>query len=133
MRRRAGVIIIDDSKVLLLYRRSDHWGSLAEYYVVPGGGVEAGETDEQAAIRELKEEAGLNIELNQKILEFENKNQMEIFFTCKSYTGVIEMNAEERSKISENNYTELRWIDLNEISSLPLVPQQIKDWIIDIY
>ena len=52
------VIIRDDEGQILLERRSDcgWWG-------MPGGRVEAGETVEQAAIREVFEETGLTVRI----------------------------------------------------------------------
>ncbi len=47
MRVRAGVVVIRQGKLLLIHRH--RMGD--EYYVVPGGGVDPGETPEQTAQR----------------------------------------------------------------------------------
>lgn len=47
MRNRAAVILLDGEKVALI--RREKMGSV--YYVFPGGGIEEGETPEQAAKR----------------------------------------------------------------------------------
>ena len=49
--------IIDDNKILIQDRVSDVWHGLA----VPGGHVKSNETPEQACIREIKEETGLDV------------------------------------------------------------------------
>jgi 8-oxo-dGTP diphosphatase len=53
-----GVVVSDDRNRVLLMRRNDEgtWG-------LPGGGLEAGETWEQAARRECREETGWDIQL----------------------------------------------------------------------
>lgn len=49
-------IIIKDNKVLLFFRNRLISGKIIEYYAIPGGGLEPGETIEKCTIRELKEE-----------------------------------------------------------------------------
>ena len=55
-----GVVVWRDGKVLLVKRgqapRRGHWS-------IPGGGQELGETLQEAACREVKEETGINIEV----------------------------------------------------------------------
>ena len=47
---------------LLLTRRSGHLRSHAGQWALPGGRIDAGETPEQAALREMQEEVGLQLE-----------------------------------------------------------------------
>lgn len=57
----ADVLIADEKKgILLIKRRTDPFKGK---YGLPGGMVEYGETVEKAAVREVKEETGLDVEL----------------------------------------------------------------------
>jgi ADP-ribose pyrophosphatase YjhB (NUDIX family) len=53
-----GVIILNSEGHILIGKRK---GSHSPYYSIPGGKLEAGETFEDGAIREVKEETGLEI------------------------------------------------------------------------
>ena len=63
-RRSARLLIIEPAGRVLLFRFVFKKGPLAgeDYWATPGGGVEEGETFEQAAIRELREETGIPVE-----------------------------------------------------------------------
>jgi len=50
-----GCIIINNGKVLLVKQTKGHWG-------FPKGHVEANETEEETAIREVKEELGITLD-----------------------------------------------------------------------
>src|SRR5215207_3305928 len=63
MRIRAGIVLIKENKVALIER---HRGGL-DYFVFPGGGVDEGESVEQAAVREAMEELGIEVAIKQKV------------------------------------------------------------------
>lgn len=56
-----GIAVVKDNKILVV-RRAMHDDTLAGEWELPGGGVDAGETIEEGAIRELHEETGLEVD-----------------------------------------------------------------------
>jgi len=83
MRTRAGIILIEDDKVALIER---HRAGL-EYYVFPGGGVEEGETPEQAAFREAMEELGIEVAIRQKVAIIHFGFSTQVYFLVEQVGG----------------------------------------------
>ncbi|HET6594843.1 MAG TPA: NUDIX domain-containing protein [Anaerolineales bacterium] len=84
MRIRAGIVLIQDHKVALIER---HRAGL-DYFVFPGGGVEKGESLEQAAVREAMEELGVEIVLRQKVAEVRvGQTSRHIYFLVEQIGG----------------------------------------------
>lgn len=53
----ASAVVISDGQVLLIKRRD------VEVWALPGGAIDSGESIAQAAVREVKEETGIDIHL----------------------------------------------------------------------
>lgn len=84
MRTRAGIVLIQDNKVALMerYRAGLH------YFIFPGGGVDEGESVEQAAIREAMEELGIEIAIKQRVAELQwGQKSRQIYFLVEQTGG----------------------------------------------
>jgi len=124
MQKRAVAIIIKDRKVLLMHRIKNG----KEYFVFPGGGVEEGESLEQAVVREIKEELGLDVKIEKELFVIENQGRQEVYFLVKSFTGKPKLGGEEKERMSKNNQYFPVWLKIDEaINLLNLYPEQAKD------
>ena len=61
----AALIFSKDGKILMGTKDPKKGGVYSDCWHLPGGGVEPGETNKQAVIREVKEETGLDISAEQ--------------------------------------------------------------------
>ncbi len=120
----AKALILFKGKYLLLLR-NNYEDIAPSQWDIPGGGIELGESFEQALIREVKEEAGMDIS-SSKIIPIrkwqKNKNGVDIGgldFLCllSSFQKVI-LSAE---------HTRLQWLSGEEISNNTEIPDWIKE------
>ncbi|MGX1828121.1 NUDIX hydrolase [Paenibacillus taichungensis] len=102
-----------NSKILMVRNvddSSDRWS-------LPGGAVEREETLDQAAIREAKEETGLDIKVHGIVAvnecKFPEKEEHVIFITFKG--EVISGNEEI---VRPNEISEIAWIDIEKAEQL---------------
>jgi 8-oxo-dGTP pyrophosphatase MutT (NUDIX family) len=84
MRIRAGIVLVKENKVALIER---HRAGL-HYFVFPGGGADAGESPEEAAIREAMEELGIEVAIRQKVAEVRlGQKSKQIYFLVEQTGG----------------------------------------------
>lgn len=107
-------------------------GSIKEYYVIPGGGQEENETLEENVKRELKEEFNVDIETLGYLGMDEYEDTIDHFFHCKIINGTPVLGGEELERMSDENYYEIRYIDLmdledTDINSKDKIKKAIKE------
>ena len=86
--RLAGIVPLQDG-FAFMHRIGVQNHPIGEYYTFPGGGREGEETFEEGAIREIKEEFGIDVEVEKLLYTLENgeQNKMEYFFLCRYIGG----------------------------------------------
>ena len=111
----AGGCVFDRDGRVLLQRRGDsrRWG-------FPGGAIELGETPEMAAIREVREETGLQVKVSELIgiytdghMSYPNGDQAHsicIFYALEATGGTLQCDQDET--------LELRYFALDEMPEL---------------
>ena len=131
MRNRAGGLLIENGKILLIHRIKNINGERKEYYVVPGGGIEEKENIKEATIRELKEETGLNVKLikNEPLITF--KTEKGNFSLINKVSGVLGTgDGPEFNDPVYKNMGEfiLEFIDINDIIEMKInmVPDKVR-------
>jgi ADP-ribose pyrophosphatase YjhB (NUDIX family) len=113
-----GVVVRMDDKILLVQRKKEPGRGL---WSIPGGLVELGEKVEDAAKREVKEETGLDVEIEEVIGVFDNIIRDEegkiryhyilIDFIARVVGGSLKLSADELSAA--------RWVNLEEAAQYP--------------
>ncbi len=132
-KNRASAIIPYNNGIILIQRIKGNKENLHEYYVIPGGGQEKGETIEQATLREIQEELGIEIELTQKCYEIDSEDRKQYFFVAKYKSGEIGTGTGE--EMTNRNYEKYgsyipTVIPKENIKDINLLPQEIKEIIL---
>ena len=126
-RVRVAGILIENNKILLI----EHKKNDKKYWLIPGGGVDWGESTAEALIREYKEETNLDIIvtkflfLSETIAPDKEKHVINLYFKVKK---------DENSKAEmilgdETNLNDLRFVSKEEIETIKIYPnikEQIK-------
>lgn len=113
-------IVTDDAGRIVLVRRKDN-----DLWALPGGGMELGESIEDTAVREVKEETGLDVTITglvglytnpKHVIEYsdgEVRQQFSLCYTTALTGGELRFDSES---------TDITWADRQRIESLTMHP-----------
>lgn len=122
MRNRGSTVIIENGRVALIKRTKPN----LTYYVFPGGGIEEGETSEQAAIRETYEEIGVHVSIR-RLLKVLNYSNTQYFYLADIIGGTFgpSIGEEYTDPSFVRGGFEPIWMDINELLLFDVRPKEI--------
>jgi 8-oxo-dGTP diphosphatase len=106
----AAAVILRDGEVLIGQRRPDQ--PMASLWEFPGGKIEPGESAQQALVRELSEELGIDAEVGPPLTHirhnYRHGGAVDLqFFTVRTFAG----------EIQNQIYQQVRWVRLEDLPS----------------
>jgi TDG/mug DNA glycosylase family protein len=139
MPQRTGVraLVLDGADRVLLVRFDDAMGS---WWATPGGGVDAGESDEEALRRELGEEIGLHaFELGPLLWAREHWHvdprrfggQRERCYLVRTEAFEIAPTFTSEQLVAEGVH-EARWFTLDELGGVITGPRRLRELVVDL-
>lgn len=124
------VIILDsENRILMLKQHHEN----RDIWMVPGGAIEEFENAEQAAIREVREETGLDAKIKGLIWHVEEvskeRGQRFVnFFLAEIEGGELGLGSDPERSANEQVMKELKFMSKDEIQGLHvLYPEYLKD------
>ena len=131
-----GIVNYNDKIVLIHRIKTKDDGTVRDYYVTPGGKIEENESHEEALRREIKEELGIEIDIKDLCLELDDRDyndSFQYFYNCNYKTGELGTGdgLEFTDKENYKGVFEIVLVDKKEISELNLVPEKIKEILVN--
>lgn len=131
-RVRAAAIILNEKDELLLVLHK-HPKSGEQWWTLPGGGLELEERAEDAVIREVREECGIDcipgrlVYVREFIDEDNDRHYVELFFLAEADS--YEVSAGLDPELEEQYIMEARFLNRNEIqsTSINVFPEVLRD------
>lgn len=114
MRHRSMAMVVKNGRILMIKICVGD----CNFYTIPGGGIDNNETPEQTAIRELKEECGLDGVIVRKLTENHGKNgNIEYVFLVDVNGGQLPIvGTDLELPLDKQCIKEVRWMRLSELS-----------------
>jgi 8-oxo-dGTP diphosphatase len=118
-RHTARAIVIKDGNLLLMER----WRPGRHYFSVPGGGIEAGETAEQAVVREILEETGCIVTIERQLYILTIDSNDHYIYLCNFVSGDPHLPADSPEALlhDPDNRFEPCWLPLSELPHAPFL------------
>ena len=113
------IIVNDNNQVLLVKQTLGHYG-------FPKGHVEIGETEEETAIREVKEETNIDIEITRKDRFIVSYNVTDTISKDVIYFIAKPLTFDEKPQKTE--VAEILWVDIDEVVNYLGFENIIKLW-----
>jgi len=110
-----GAVVHDDRGRLLLVRRRHD--PAAGRWSIPGGRVEAGETDAEAVRREVREETGLDVLVGMRVGTVQRPGPRGVVYDIRDYACAVEGG---RLRAGDDA-AQVRWVSRRELLSVDAV------------
>lgn len=117
---RVSVLICNGDKFVLIFRHKNQ----TDYYAIPGGGIEANETPESAAIREIKEELGFEIFNLNLVQDINLSDRRDVIFTATTSDTDFIVDGPEKKHLNDPiNLFKPLWLTKQSIDpNIPIYP-----------
>ena len=128
---RAGAVLIKDGKILLMHQyigpRPQEGKGAEDFYALPGGSWELGETLEQTCKRELKEECNIDATIGKLIFFIDTESRVAFYFTATTEDTEIELGGPEKDRMSDHEKYGVEWVELEKFKDLTFIPAEAQD------
>lgn len=115
------VAIIERDRRYLMIRRPDEIRA-GGYWCFVGGAIEDSETQEQALVREVREEVGLEVEPLEKVWQCPS-----IYNQWVLHCWTVKLRTEQ-VKADPREVAEYRWLTVDEIMELPQLMPSVEEY-----
>jgi 8-oxo-dGTP pyrophosphatase MutT (NUDIX family) len=118
------VLLVRNGRIALIERRRNG----EHYYVAPGGGIELGESAEDAAVREAREELGIDVRLLGHALTVESTargRSRQHYWHAETDAEDFGPTAGPERTTASNSYVRV-WVAVADLDGLDLRPDELR-------